>query len=194
MPFAPDAFDYAPFYCEENALRLSAHSALGPGARFVVFVTNAARTVPMMHQRAAPEGGPVLWDYHVVVLVDDGGVSMVWDLDCVLGPKLVAADWLQATFPWPLLPEEFQPCFRLVDAKRFASAFSSDRTHMLDAQGVPRAAPPPWPRPGHGAPNLERYLSVDLDGEVDGLWLGEVLALDEFAQRVGVTSTREGRS
>lgn len=143
----------------------------------------------MMQQRAAPEGGPVVWDYHAVVLVEGTGKSAVWDLDCTLGPKIAAIDWLRATFPWPLLPPEFHPRFRVVPAKEFAAQFSSDRSHMLTAEGQLRADAPPWPRPGNGASNLERYVAVDDATEVDGLCLGEVLTLDEFAKRVAPIST-----
>ena len=48
--------DYAPFYCEENVLRLL--PGLGPEA-FAVLVTNASRAIAMRHQRAGGGAPPL---------------------------------------------------------------------------------------------------------------------------------------
>ena len=140
----------------------------------------------MMQQRAAEGRGPVVWYYHVVVLVEDtvaGGTGVcVWDLDCVHGMPLPAPVWLQVTFPWVALPEEFEPVFRLVDAEQFRSEFSSDRSHMLvDEGGDYRAPLPPWERLGTGASNLAAYLDLEAQGD----HLGQILNEDAFRIRVG---------
>ncbi|CBJ34057.1 similar to Uncharacterized protein C8orf32 [Ectocarpus siliculosus] len=60
---------YTSHYCEENSLRLCNHllgRAESDGVQLsVVFVSNAARQVPVWFQRLADRRDePVLWDYH----------------------------------------------------------------------------------------------------------------------------------
>jgi hypothetical protein len=148
---------YQPYYCEENVWWCV--KARGGHA---LFISNAARQVAMLHQRAAPVGELVVWDYHVVALVD----GEVHDPDTRLAMPLGLASYLAASFPpgWPA------PRFRVVAAAEFIAIFSTDRSHMRDRHGAFTQPPPPWepPRaPGHDM-NLMRFvdMSDDVAGEV----------------------------
>lgn len=180
---APDRRTMArhqPYYCEENVWWLAQEASLASLAREVVIITNASRAVVMLHQRAAPApGAPIGWDYHVVLATrDDAGAAEVHDLDCVLGSRLPARRWLDASFALAdRLPRSYLPRFRVVPAEEYVATFCSDRSHMRDRRGRLRRPPPPWPCIGAGEPNLERFL------DLDDVFIGEVLELDALAAR-----------
>lgn len=156
--------EYHPFYCEENAWWLCQHPALGEGKREVVFISNAARQCLLLAQRAAPEGQPILWDYHVIVIAD----GRVWDLDTRLGMPVSVADYLDATFP-ELPPERrhLAPRFRIVAADELVAKFGTDRSHMRTPSGGWHKPPPPWEPPsGPAGANQTRFF--DLDDDVAG--------------------------
>ncbi len=170
----PSRFHYQPFYCEENAWWLCADPALGPGERFILFITTRAGLVPMLEQQVAPRGHLIAWDFHAVVVA--GG--RVWDLDSRLPLPTAGADWLAASFALAdRLPAAYAPRLRFVSAEEYRRDFASDRSHMRDRRGRWRRPPPPWAPIGSGM-NLDRYLSpevpdpgllLDLQGAAD--WL-----------------------
>jgi hypothetical protein len=181
------ALDDAPFFCEENVWRqLQSPSLPVPvDERFAVFISNRARKVAMWSQRAAA-ADPVVWDYHVVCLCHGAAGAVVVDVDCTAGVVLPLASWAAVSFrPWA--PTEVAPRFRVVHAPDFLRTFSSDRSHMLDAQGQPLKPPPPWPAPSPSssssssssslpAPmNLMRFVDLD-DDDIGGF----VCDLDEL--------------
>jgi len=146
---------YQPFYCEENAWWLCAHPALGPGARHVVFLVSRAGRCPLLHQRAAPPGRLIAWDYHVVVV---DGQGRVWDQDSRLPLPSPGGTWLDATFALAdRLPAIYAPRLRVIPAEAFRASFASDRRHMRDRRGRFLHPPPPWPAIGEEM-NLARYL------------------------------------
>ncbi|QDG49466.1 hypothetical protein FIV42_01540 [Persicimonas caeni] len=174
---------YQPFYCEENIYQLCADGGFADGDASVVFISNAGRTCALWAQRAAREqGAPVVWDYHVVLVDASGPQAMVWDLDTLVGAPVPFAVWWQATFPFgATVPEPFQPQFRVVPAGVFLQTFSSDRSHMRDAQGHWQAPPPEWApifRPDEGM-NLDRFIDMDSD------FVGEVLDAAAMRRRFG---------
>jgi len=155
---------YTPFYCEENIWHLTHSSHLDPRSSSVVFISNPRRACPLWNQRASRQfGEPVVWDYHVVLLAHDG-IPTIWDLDSTLGCPLPFATWWHGTFPhMDLLHEEYLPHFRVIDLATFQRTFSSDRSHMLRADGTWQAPPPTWPcieGEGLDAVSLERFIDV----------------------------------
>ncbi len=159
---------YQAFYCEENVWQLLHEPELAARRREALFIGNAGKQVALWQQRVA-HPDPVIWDYHVVALID----RAVWDLDTVLPVPCPLAEWLAATF-LPLAAEHaaFAPRFRLVELADLERTFASDRRHMKRARGWIKP-PPPWPPPGRGH-TLDRYL--DLDDPI----AGRVLGLDEL--------------
>lgn len=154
---------YQPFFCEENVWHLLQAEGL-PEPRAALFVSNRERTVAMWGQRAGTD--PVLWDYHVVLLLPRAG--LVVDLDDRKAAAWPVQDWLLHAFRADAGPA-LQPRFRLVQAAEFLRVFSSDRSHMLDARGLPRQPLPPWPAPFDPARGMNLMRFVDLDDAIAGL-------------------------
>lgn len=176
---------HQPFYCEENVWWLLQHPSLVDHERFALFITNPLRQCPVWAQRAGPEDGFVVWDYHVIAIVRRDGVE-AWDLDTRLGMPLGLADYLAGTFPVAAAPTgpPFAPRFRLIEGDDFVATFHTDRSHMRTAEGWLQP-PPPWPppsSPGGGGGNLMRF--VDLDDPI----AGEVLDLCGLKGRFGIAS------
>lgn len=155
---------YQPFFCEENVWQLLRSTEL-PAPRAAMFVSNAARTVAMWGQRAAVRD-PIVWDYHVVVLLPEHG--FVVDLDDRVQPAFSVREWLAHAFRAEAAPE-FQPRFRVVDGAEFLAVFSSDRSHMLDARGAPQRPFPPWPAPYDAARGMNLLRFVDVDDPIAGM-------------------------
>lgn len=182
---------YQAFYCEENVWHLCQSETLADRDNFAVFISNAARRCPLWNQRAARiYGEPVVWDYHVVLLsADPTGEHgpQIWDMDTRLGYPLPVDQWWQGTFPPPhVLPEDLQPCSRVISAQDYIEHFSSDRSHMRTEEGRWRAPPPAWPviaKEGHPI-NLEAFIDMDRD------FLGEVLPAKDFLARYGPEALR----
>lgn len=107
---------------------------------------------------------PVIWDYHVILLLQrrslsdktvDGGSlatrslsapdilsasdseSLVYDFDSYLPSPCPWKEYLTLTFPPQILPE-YQSSFRVVGEQMYLENFVSDRSHMLieDARDV----------------------------------------------------------
>lgn len=180
-----NAFPYCPYYCEENAWHLCADARLGPGRREVVLVSNGARQVALWRQRAAlGRDLPVLWDYHVIVVVvpPEGG-ARVFDLDTTLGLDVPVERYLDASFRAGAGP--FAPRFRVVPAEEYRARLCTDRRHMRAADGTFREPPPPWPVIGDGH-NLERFIDMRRS------FVGEVLDLEGAWERWHPRSASSG--
>ena len=140
-----EAYKYAPYYCEENIWHLCQEKDFRPFEKNVVLISNEARSCSLWHQRAGivPDQ-PVVWDYHVILLFKSNGWK-VYDLDTLLATPTPIAEYLSATFREGAVQEKYRAQFRVIDADEFAKVFSSDRSHMLTADGRWQVEPPPWP-------------------------------------------------
>ena len=151
------ARSYQAYFCEENVWQLLRNAEL-PAPAAAIFVTNARRAVAIWGQRAAVTD-PIVWDYHVVAYVPRERIIV--DLDDRERVAWPLADWLAHAFRKDT-PASLQPRFRIVAAEQFLTTFSSDRSHMRDASGVPLRAFPPWAaplQPNRGM-NLPRFLDL----------------------------------
>lgn len=157
---------HQPSFCEENVWWLLQAPEL-PETGAALFITNPGRTVAMWGQRAATRD-PIVWDYHVVALLPRAG--LVLDLDDQQRFAWPLHDWLAHAFR-DEVEAEFQPQFRLIEAGEFRRVFSSDRSHMRDAEGRPLQPFPAWPAPfaPERGMNLPRFL--DLDDPIAGVVL-----------------------
>ena len=171
-------YRYQPFYCEENVFHLARDPSLASRRRAVVFISNPERACAMWHQRAAQRPTwPILWDYHVVLLV--GAPWEVWDLDTLLGLPVPARDYLHRSFRADI-PDKHHPRFRVVDAELFAETFASDRSHMRLPGGRYRQPLPPWPPIGPPGATSNLMCFIDMTAP----FLGEVIDLCELCNMV----------
>jgi hypothetical protein len=184
----PASAEYTACYCEENIYKLcetfaAAEKSDGGNTLLqrasVVFLSNAHKTVAIRRQRASryppSEDGLVIWDYHVVLIVQPSPSSpsssslsssptLVYDLDTTLPFPCPLLDYATATFRCERtesnryeqrgLLSEYQCLFRVVAADAFLRAFASDRRHMR----VPRTQ---WQRTGGDG------SAVDIDDVAD---------------------------
>ena len=178
-----DAYQYAPYYCEENIWHLCQEADFRAVERKVVLISNERRTCALWNQRARmAQDEPVIWDYHVILLFMSNGWQ-VYDLDTLLGAPTPVARYIRFTFGQPLAPEEFRPLFRVIDADEFVSTFSSDRSHMLTADGRWQVQPPPWPAiVRNGKSNLMELIDMreNRSGELHEPITGTVMDLSQF--------------
>ena len=137
---------YCPCFCEENVWHLVQESKFEACERIVVLISNTDQTCLFWQQRAGlDEDMPVLWDYHVVLFVRDG-TWVVYDLDTNLPLSIAVETYLRQSFLGSeMIPESFRPRFVLFDGDAYVKDFSSDRSHMLDAEGQWLVPPPEWP-------------------------------------------------
>lgn len=143
---------YQAFFCEENVWRLLSRPELHDSATWAVMVSNEARDVVVMRQRAGrPVDGLVHWDYHVFAVVTDpvqGRLAL--DLDSDLPFPCTLGRYLSDTFPSDV-QRRVAPRFRVMKGKDYVSGLVSDRSHMRRPDGSWIAPPPSWPAPGAGS-------------------------------------------
>jgi hypothetical protein len=181
---------YQPFYCEENIWMLCQNPRLA-GARGLVGIITGQNSpqrnsrCALFHQRLAEgPGEAVLWDFHVVLFVQEDAWQ-TWDLDSDLGAPVPADQYLQATFgDQAAVPAHVRPRVRLVEAGTYVTNLRSNRSHMRDRSGRYLQIPPGWPPPGGGIEhNLDRFLNPDED------FLGTVVDLAALRTRLGLTAS-----
>jgi hypothetical protein len=163
---------YTPYYCEENIWHLCRQPQFAEAEAKVLFISNPRRQCYFWYQRAARDPSqPILWDYHVVLMVRQQGWQ-VWDLDTILPVPIGAREYLDRTFMHVgKAAPDFDPLFRVIDCKEFIDRFASDRSHMLDANGNWLESPPPWEPIGATRPNnLQSF--IDMHDTTFGIVLG----------------------
>jgi len=173
---------YQPFYCEENIWLLAQNPCCGDGERLVALITGAEGHVAMWHQKPADgPGEPLLWDYHVVLLVRNSTAWHVWDFECDLGMPMAAQPWLTDCFPHQdRIPLRHRPRFRVMAAAEYVATLRSDRSHMREVDGTYAKTPPPWAPPGGGFDsNLVQFV------DLRQTFVGEVLDLAGLRVRLG---------
>jgi protein N-terminal glutamine amidohydrolase len=200
-----DECSYTSCYCEENVLLLTQKLAALPGEARVAFISNPNKAVPVWDQRAAAPGEPVVWDYHVVALhrAPESGWS-VYDFDSLLPWPCPAAAYVSAAFHPGRVRPEYSQWLRILSASDCISRFSSDRRHMLAADGSGKYLKPPPPHAplcgatARSAHELGAFLDFSLatkqsSGKGVGLgrrpiaaplmpdpWYGQLLSVAEF--------------
>ncbi|EOQ99089.1 Protein glutamine amidohydrolase [Wallemia ichthyophaga EXF-994] len=153
-------------YCEENAYHLiDALSCVGGVRVRVGFISNSNKSVLLFHQQASQYSHPfpVLWDYHVIAVVEAHDSEYIIDLDTKLDRVSNARDYLNLTFS-PHTPHQYRAFINLTPAHSFLQSFASDRRHMLTNKGTYSSPPPPWKCiRGHLA-SLPHNLDIWIEG------------------------------
>ncbi|KAF8959078.1 N-terminal glutamine amidase-domain-containing protein [Flammula alnicola] len=116
-PPLPPKSIYTSCYCEENVYLLCQSFLQDPSLKdewdvFVVFISNLNKTVALWCQKAARfHGSPVIWDYHVVLVLhprrEDSDMkarpsehhSWVYDFDTRLDLPCLWEEYFSMTFP-----------------------------------------------------------------------------------------------
>jgi len=206
---------YTSCYCEENVWKLCEEIARRlrvvdeevegklPGSEaerlfsrcFAVFVSNPTKSVPIWCQRASadPRAVPVVWDYHVILVVrgssssspsssspsSSPSSSSVYDLDTILPfPETFSAYFDQSFGDEDRLKARFRRFFRVIPAREFLNRFASDRRHMKKPDGSWAMPPPGYPpiRAKDGTRNnIDRCIDVR-----DSTSLGRVMDAKTF--------------
>lgn len=135
-----------PYFCEENVWRLCYRRMRDQteNISFVVFISNNIKCVPMFHQCASSDSGkPCCWDYHVILLCATPNKEvLVYDIDSVLPYPTKLQAYLEQSFAYEE-PSPFAPLFRVIPGEVFIREFSSDRSHMFNAETNSWNASPP---------------------------------------------------
>ena len=130
----------------------------------VLLFSNPWQSVALMKQRASVQGGPVIWDYHVVLMVRTGNVQRILDFDTLLDFDASCPDYLRNTFPVQSgLPKHYRAWVRSIPASGYLKHFYSDRAHMRGH--VPESEFPQYPviRPAvmESAISLDDYRDME---------------------------------
>ncbi|KAF4608341.1 hypothetical protein EYR40_000685 [Pleurotus pulmonarius] len=157
-PPLPAEFESTAFWCEENVYILIRQFLLSQQIIehwdiFAIIISNVDKSVALWDQKLAQQDlYPVVWDYHVVMLLrlrmahssevhqsegtDDlgditGAVCHCWvyDFDTRLGSPCPAEKYITQSFR--PCPAQFQSMFRVVPGQDYIDYFASDRSHML---------------------------------------------------------------
>uniref|UniRef100_A0AAF6YUM4 Protein N-terminal glutamine amidohydrolase n=1 Tax=Bos taurus TaxID=9913 RepID=A0AAF6YUM4_BOVIN len=149
---------------------------------YAVFISNERKMIPIWKQQARPGDGPVIWDYHVVLLhVSSGGQSFIYDLDTVLPFPCPFDTYVEDAFKSDEdIHPQFRRKFRVIRADSYLKNFASDRSHMKDSSGNWREPPPSYPciETGDSKMNLNDFISMDPE-----VGWGAVYSLPEFVHR-----------
>ena len=168
-------FLYQPCYCEENIWHLCQHKQLKNS--YVIFIASKGDAFPMLNQRAMQNPSiPIMWDYHVVLLVLDEP-NQILDFDTTLPFTTDVQTYFSQSFiEKELVDDVHTPLFRLVPASEYVELFSSDRRHMKTESGW-LAPPPAWPLIGKAGHNLPDFIDMNNND------IGEVLDYDALLER-----------
>lgn len=147
-----DSSVYTSCYCEENVYNLckklsESSTSTSPPAAFAVFISNASKTVAVWNQRASrrPEE-PVVWDYHVILVVCAASGAVVYDLDSTLPFPTALDEYVHAAFQQQhCIAAQYKAAFRAVPFQDYLAWFSSDRRHMRGEHGGWSMPPPVYP-------------------------------------------------
>ncbi|KIY66302.1 hypothetical protein CYLTODRAFT_398990 [Cylindrobasidium torrendii FP15055 ss-10] len=176
-PALPETAIYTSCYCEENIYFLA--KSFIDHETYVVFVSNENKTVAIWNQkRARSPDIPVVWDYHVILVLKTANSSWIYDFDAVNASPILLEEYMGRSFLPDVLPA-FRCLFRVVPSRLFFETFSSDRSHMICPDGTYSVTPPTYPAiqsVAHSGSNLmDAFVSMDSDKPY-----GEVMSLEAF--------------
>ncbi|PPR04977.1 hypothetical protein CVT24_010435 [Panaeolus cyanescens] len=184
---------YTGFYCEENVYLLcqrflkdaKIHEHWQP---FVMFISNENKTVALWNQKnGREEGTPVVWDYHVVLVIRPRNMEIGVDTEMDSVPE--GESWvydmdsrLESPCPWN---GRFSGTI-VIQTKSWAVYFNGTFPEDMNADGS-YIAPPPSYAPLQKTSNLMScFVDVKMqEGEgLDGKY-GIVLDRDEVDELFG---------
>lgn len=186
---------YQSCYCEENVYKLfekirdlDGEGNLNLEDFWAVMISNDDKMIPLWAQKAAREPGLyVLWDYHVIVISkstsESSSSSKVFDLDSVLGWGVdFETYWNETMNPEKMqkVQTKYRRKFRLIPAHIYLRLLSSDRSHMLDANGKYLKPPPTWPKILQDSTRSNLMDLIDMSLQFPGTQVMEEKVMEEF--------------
>jgi len=172
IPFIKSRYSYTPYFCEENIWLLGKslmREGISSETLSVLILSNAERQVPLFQQSNGDSEGVTLWDYHVILLSHEkGNPSFIFDFASKLPFPSPLSHYIQHTFPLPeMLPPSFYIYIRMIPLAAYHQYFSSDRSHMLSADGIPLEPFPSYPpllnKQSNPYIDLQEYLDMNKD-------------------------------
>ena len=181
---------YTKCYCEENIWMLCQH-VKNSNPEFLsnlstLFISNPNKSIPIWEQLGQKDKDcPVVWDYHVVLLLAFQNNSsyeyFVYDLDSSLPfPSRLSEYVKKALRSDSDLMSQYWRYIRVVPAKLYLENFASDRSHMKTPDGEWYAQPPSYPCISTKTckMNLNNYISMNDDAN-----FGTVFLLADFVEQ-----------
>ncbi|OCT75000.1 hypothetical protein XELAEV_18033989mg [Xenopus laevis] len=182
---------YTSCYCEENVWKLCEyirdHRPCLLEQFSAVFISNENKMIPIWKQKSAKGDGPVIWDYHVILLHEsarDG--NFVYDLDTILPFPSPCNTYIREALKCDSnIHCDFRRKLRVVGAHEFLQTFASDRSHMRDSSSNWTKPPPPYPciQTAESTMNLDDFISMNPE-----VGWGTVYSLAAFIERFGDTT------
>lgn len=143
-------FKYSANFCEENIWHLCQNPALKLFSKKVLIVSNSSKYCPFRFQKSLHGYEIVWWNYHVILFASNEGQSFIYDFDSTLSIPLSGIEYIERTFRRHENWEEIHlPCFKAIAAEEYINSFTSDRSHMKDAEDNWLSTPPKWPAIGN---------------------------------------------
>ncbi|KAL1925258.1 uncharacterized protein VTP21DRAFT_141 [Calcarisporiella thermophila] len=182
LDLCKESLTYTPCYCEENIYLLA--KAILPrieeeSEASVVFISNPRKLIPLWSQQKQHSPGlPVLWDYHVILVLRTRSQSWVYDFDTTLDFPCPLDVYIAEAFrPEVMLPEEFRRKLRVLSAREYGRIFASNRSHMVK-DGEYISPPPSYPPIRTTGCAMNLYSFIDMSGDNE---FGRVYSEDEIA-------------
>ena len=123
---------YTSLFCEENIWHL-ARSLIDEAIKeediHILFLTNKNKQIAIFNQLSAEPKQPVIWDYHVILMVKIEGVHYIFDFDTRLDFITSYEFYIKNSLPDNII-SLYQSQFRIIPAKTYLQYFYSDRSHM----------------------------------------------------------------
>eukprot|EP00993_Chasmostoma_nieuportense_P005198 NODE_5829_length_605_cov_17.813808_g5664_i0.p1 GENE.NODE_5829_length_605_cov_17.813808_g5664_i0~~NODE_5829_length_605_cov_17.813808_g5664_i0.p1 ORF type:complete len:198 (+),score=43.47 NODE_5829_length_605_cov_17.813808_g5664_i0:31-594(+) len=174
---------YTECFCEENVFHLCKRFQKHYPDVFCLFISSATEElapgewdsyVPIFNMKSAPF---MVWDYHVVCLLNTASGPYIVDRDSVLPLPTPLLVYLQQTFYCPkrriMHPYSDKMRFKLIPCSHYLSDFKSDRSHMLKQS----TAFPEYASISEDQTNLAAYINMADTTQGRVLRLNELLEL-----------------
>ncbi|MCM8539406.1 MAG: protein N-terminal glutamine amidohydrolase [Lentisphaeraceae bacterium] len=136
---------YTAFFCEENIWHmLNDMNETDQRNTSILFISNEYNTCALLNQRAAKTGEYIVWDYHLIL--HKHSTNEICDYDTVLNPSTDINEYFALTFGnQSLIHFRYRSLILSIPGNEYLAKFSSDRSHMLDANGDQVRKFPDWP-------------------------------------------------
>ncbi len=125
---------YTALFCEENIWHL-ARALRDEGFKEdninILFLTNKNKQIAIFKQLSAEPEQAVIWDYHVVLIVNIKQSHYIFDFDTRLDFITSYEHYIKESFPASIHPLYQSHC-RIIPAHIYLQHFYSDRSHMKD--------------------------------------------------------------